>query len=94
MLAMNWLQNLKAVAIPLQLHCHATTGLSTTTITKCVEAGIDNVDTAISSMSMTYGPATESVVSIFKVQSNTGLDIGKLEEIAAYLERFEKIRSI
>lgn len=82
----------KAVAIPLQLHCHATTGLSTTTITKCVEAGIDNVDTAISSMSMTYGhSATESVVSIFKdSERNTGLDIGKLEEIAAYFREVRK----
>ena len=82
----------KAVAIPLQLHCHATTGLSTTTITKCVEAGIDNVDTAISSMSITYGhSATESVVSIFKdSERDTGLDIGKLEEIAAYFREVRK----
>ena len=82
----------KAVNIPLQLHPHATTGLSTTTITKCVEAGIDNVDTAISSMSMTYGhSATESVVSIFKdSERDTGLDIGKLEEIAAYFRGVRK----
>jgi oxaloacetate decarboxylase alpha subunit len=82
----------KAVAIPLQLHCHATTGMSTTTITKCVEAGIDNVDTAISSMSMTYGhSATESVVSIFKdSKRDTGLDIGKLEDIAAYFRGVRK----
>jgi len=82
----------KAVSIPLQLHCHATTGLSTTTITKCVEAGIDRVDTAISSMSMTYGhSATESVVSIFKDSDrDTGLDIGKLEEIAAYFREVRK----
>ena len=82
----------KAVNIPLQLHPHATTGLSTTTITKCVEAGIDNVDTAISSMSMTYGhSATESVVSVFKdSERDTGLDIGKLEEIAAYFRGVRK----
>jgi oxaloacetate decarboxylase alpha subunit len=82
----------KAVAIPLQLHCHATTGMSTTTITKCVEAGIDNVDTAISSMSMTYGhSATESVVSIFKdSKRDTGLDIGKLEDISAYFRDVRK----
>jgi oxaloacetate decarboxylase alpha subunit len=82
----------KAVAIPLQLHCHATTGMSTTTITKCVEAGIDNVDTAISSMSMTYGhSATESVVSIFKdSERDSGLDIGKLEDIASYFRDVRK----
>jgi len=82
----------KAVSIPLQLHAHATTGLSTTTITKCVEAGIDNVDTAISSMSMTYGhSATESVVSIFQGSDrDTGLKIDKLEEIAAYFREVRK----
>ena len=81
-----------AVSIPLQLHCHATTGLSTSTIMKCVEAGIDNVDTAISSMSMTYGhSATESVVSIFKgTERDTGLDINQLEGIAAYFRDVRK----
>ena len=82
----------KAVAIPIQLHAHATTGLSTTTITKCVEAGIDNVDTAISSMSMTYGhSATESVVSIFQGQErDTGLNVEKIEEVAAYFRQVRK----
>ena len=81
----------QSIGIPIQVHAHATTGLSTSTILKCVEAGIDNVDTAISSMSMTYGhSATESVVSIFKGQvRDTGLDINKLESIAAY---FREVR--
>ena len=82
----------KSIDIPIQLHAHATTGLSTTTITKCVEAGIDNVDTSISSMSMTYGhSATESVVSIFEGgEHDTGLDIVKLEEISAYFREVRK----
>ncbi|MGK0375359.1 MAG: oxaloacetate decarboxylase alpha subunit [Arenicella sp.] len=82
----------KTVDIPIQLHAHATTGLSTATITKCVEAGIDNVDTSISSMSMTYGhSATESVVSIFEGgERDTGLDIIKLEEISAYFRQVRK----
>lgn len=82
----------QALSIPVQLHAHATTGLSTSTIMKCVEAGIDRVDTAISSMSMTYGhSATESVVSIFKgTERDSGLDIEKLEEIAAYFREVRK----
>jgi len=82
----------QAVSIPLQLHAHATTGLSTSTIMKCVEAGIDRVDTAISSMSMTYGHSpTESVVSIFEgTERDSGLDIVKLEEIAAYFREVRK----
>ena len=81
-----------ACDIPIQLHCHATTGLSTATILKCVEAGIDNVDTAISSMSMTYGhSATESVVAILQgTDRDTGLDIHKLEEIAALFREVRK----
>lgn len=78
--------------IPVHLHCHATTGLSTSTIVKCVEAGIDNVDTSISSMSMTYGHSpTESVVAILQeTERDTGLDIQKLEDIAAYFREVRK----
>jgi len=78
--------------IPIHMHCHATTGLSTATILKCVEAGIDNVDTSISSMSMTYGHSpTESVVAILQQSDrDTGLDIEKLEEIAAYFREVRK----
>ncbi|MDG1388640.1 MAG: sodium-extruding oxaloacetate decarboxylase subunit alpha [Halioglobus sp.] len=78
--------------IPIHMHCHATTGLSTSTILKCVEAGIDNVDTSISSMSMTYGHSpTESVVAMLKgTDRDTGLDIEKMEEIAAYFRQVRK----
>ena len=86
-------QSLKqTIDIPIHMQSHATTGLSTATIMKCVEAGIDNVDTAISSMSMTYGhSATESVVSIFEdTERDTGLNIELLEEIAAYFRGIRK----
>ena len=76
----------EAVAIPIHMHCHATTGLSTATYLKAVEAGIDNLDGAISSMSMTYGhSATESLVAMLAdTMRPTGLDLTLLEEIAAY----------
>lgn len=82
----------QTIDIPIHMQSHATTGLSTATIMKCVEAGIDNVDTAISSMSMTYGhSATESVVAIFEdTDSDTGLNIELLEEIAAYFRDVRK----
>jgi oxaloacetate decarboxylase alpha subunit len=82
----------ETVDIPIQLHAHATTGLSTATITKAVEAGVDVVDTAISSMSMTYGHSpTESIVSIFEgTDRDTGLNIDLLEEIAAYFRNVRK----
>ena len=82
----------KAITIPIQLHAHATTGLSTATILKCVEAGIDNIDTAISSMSMTYGHSpTETIVSIFaNSQYDTGLDMTLLQDIADYFREVRK----
>jgi|TARA_B110000902_G_scaffold261643_1_gene336833 oxaloacetate decarboxylase alpha subunit len=81
-----------AIDIPLHLHCHATTGLSTATILKAAEAGIERVDSAISSMSMTYGHSpTESVVAMLQgTDRDTGLDIKLLEEIAAYFRVVRK----
>jgi len=78
--------------MPVHMQCHATTGLSTAAILKAAEAGIDNVDTSISSMSMTYGHSpTESVVSIFEGSDrDTGLDITALEEVAAYFREVRK----
>ncbi|NLQ18157.1 sodium-extruding oxaloacetate decarboxylase subunit alpha [Marinomonas sp. M1K-6] len=78
--------------LEVQLHAHATSGLSDMTILKAVEAGIDRVDTAISSMSMTYGhSATESVVAALQgTERDTGLDLALLEEIAAYFREVRK----
>ncbi len=82
----------ETVAPPIALHSHATTGLSTAAITKAAEAGIDMVDAAISSMSMTTGhSATESVVSIMDgTDRETGLNLEKLEEIAEYFRPVRK----
>src|SRR2546427_12168303 len=79
------------VRIPVALHTHATTGMSTAAIVKAVEAGVDYVDTSISSMSMTYGhSATESIVTVLEgTPRDTDLDLRLLEEIAAY---FRKVR--
>ena len=82
----------KTVQIPIHMQCHATTGLSTATYLKSIEAGVDNVDTAISSMSMTYGHSpTESVVAILQgTERDTGLNMVLLEEIAAYFREVRK----
>ncbi|NWN81631.1 MAG: sodium-extruding oxaloacetate decarboxylase subunit alpha [Halomonas sp.] len=82
----------KAVDIPIHMQCHATTGMSTATAIKAAEAGIDNVDAAISSMAMTYGHSpTESVVAILQgSERDTGLDLELLEEIAAYFREVRK----
>ena len=82
----------EALSIPVHMQCHATTGMSTAACIKAAEAGIDNIDTSISSMSMTYGHSpTESLVAILDgTERDTGLDLILLEEIAAYFREVRK----
>ena len=74
------------------MHCHATTGLSSATYQKAIEAGVDVLDTAISSMSQTYGhSATETLVAMVEdTDRATGYDMVLLEEIAAYFREVRK----
>jgi oxaloacetate decarboxylase alpha subunit len=91
--AFDLVSRLKAsLDIPVHMQCHATTGMSTATYLKAIEAGVDNVDTAISSMSMTYGhSATESLVALLQDEErDTGLNIELLEEIAGYFREVRK----
>ncbi|RWU11712.1 oxaloacetate decarboxylase subunit alpha [Pseudidiomarina gelatinasegens] len=82
----------KTVDIPIAMQCHATTGLSTATYQKAIDAGIDMLDTAISSMSMTYGhSATETIVAMTEgTERDTGLELEKLEKIASYFREVRK----
>ena len=80
------------IDIPLHLHSHATTGMSTTTAIKCIEAGLDNVDTSISSMSMTYGhSATETLVGILQdTKYDTNIRLDSLVSIATHFRKVRK----
>jgi oxaloacetate decarboxylase alpha subunit len=80
------------IGLPVHSQSHATTGMSVATIVKQIEAGIDNVDTAISSMSMTYGHSpTETINAIFHNQpGDPGLDLDLLAEIAEYFRLVRK----
>ena len=82
----------KRFDIELHLHCHSTTGMAEMALLKAVEAGVDGIDTAISSMSGTYGhPATESMVATLQgTEYDTGLDIPRLEKISAYFRNVRK----
>ena len=82
----------KKTSIPINIHTHATTGLSVATLLKAAEAGADILDTAISSMSMgTSHSPTETMVEIFRgTEWDTGLDINLLLEIAAYFREVRK----
>ncbi|MCL2230992.1 MAG: sodium-extruding oxaloacetate decarboxylase subunit alpha [Treponema sp.] len=82
----------KVTSLPIEIHTHATTGMSVATLTKCAEAGAEILDTTISSMSMgTSHSPTETMVEIFKgTEYDTGLDTNLLLEIAAY---FREVRN-
>lgn len=80
------------VDLPVEIHTHATTGLSVATLLKGAEAGADWLDTAISSMSMgTSHSPTETVVEMLKgTDLDTGLDTAALLELAAYFREIRK----
>jgi len=82
----------KVTSLPVEIHTHATTGMSVATLVKCAEAGAEILDTTISSMSMgTSHSPTETMVEIFKgTEYDTGLDINLLLEIAAYFREVRK----
>lgn len=82
----------KRYDVELHLHCHSTTGMAEMALLKAIEAGVDGVDTSISSMSGTYGhPATESIVATLQgTPYDTGLQIPELEKIAAYFRDVRK----
>jgi len=86
-------KRLKAeVGLPVQLHTHFTSGMATSAVLKAVEAGVDVVDTAISSLALgSSQPPTESVVAMLKdTPRDTGLDLGLLSEIAHYFAEVRK----
>ncbi|MDR0411160.1 MAG: sodium-extruding oxaloacetate decarboxylase subunit alpha [Treponema sp.] len=82
----------KAISIPIEIHSHATTGMSVAALTKAAEAGAEILDTAISPLAMgTSHSPTETMVEIFKgTEYDTGLDSDLLLEIAAYFREIKK----
>ena len=87
--AFHLVSNLKqTLSIPIHMQTHATIGMSSATNMKAIEAGIDNIDTSISSLSMTYGhSATETMNAIFEGQErHIDLDMEALEECSNYFK--------
>jgi oxaloacetate decarboxylase alpha subunit len=78
--------------IPVQLHCHYTSGMASMTYLKAVEAGVDVLDCAASSMAMQSSqPATESIVAALQnTPYDTGLDLNLLSEISQYFKEVRK----
>ena len=80
----------KNLKIPIHLHTHSTTGLADATNLKAYEAGVDNIDTSISSFSNLYAhTATESFISMIYKDNENPYDMNLLTNIA---EHFQSIR--
>ena len=82
----------KNIKLPIHLHTHATTGLVGMNMQCAIDAGVDMVDTAISTLSMgTSHYATECIVAALKgTPRDTGLDLNLLEEINDYFKEVKK----
>lgn len=80
------------VGLPVQFHTHSTSGMATASVIKAVEAGVDVVDTAVSSLAgMTSQPAAEPVVaSLRNTAWDTGLDLGRIAQISDYFAEIRK----
>ena len=80
------------VKAPIHLHTHYTSGMAMASVLKAVEAGVDIVDTAISSLAMvTSQPPTETLVRIMQESPrDTGLNLGLLAQISAYFAEVRK----
>ncbi len=76
------------VGLPVQLHCHYTSGMASMAYLKAVEAGVDVIDTANAALAMGASqPATDSLVAALKgTPYDTDLDLHLLSEISDYFK--------
>ena len=80
------------LSLPLHLHSHCTSGMAPMSYMMAIEAGVDNLDTALSPLSQgTSQPATEALIAALQgTPFDTGLDLGPLKEIADYFYEVRK----
>ncbi|SKA03743.1 oxaloacetate decarboxylase, alpha subunit [Pilibacter termitis] len=76
------------IDLPIDLHTHATSGISEMMYLKAAEAGVDYIDTAISPFAGgTSQPPTECLhLALNNAGFDTGLDTEKLVEVADYFK--------
>ena len=74
--------------LPVQVHCHYTSGMAAMSYLAAAAAGADVIDCAISPLSMgTSQPATEAMVAAFqRGPHDTGLELEKLAPVARHFK--------
>ena len=77
------------VGIPVQMHCHATSGMAYATYISGVQAGAEAFDCAIGPMAgFSSQPPVETMVSIFKeTEYSVDLDMNALMKIGKYFDK-------
>ena len=80
------------IDIPVQLHAHYTSGMASMTYMKAIEAGVDVIDCAISTMALqTSQPAIETMVaSLESSPYKTNIDLPRLSKVADYFKEARK----
>jgi len=78
----------KEINLPIHLHTHDTSSVQSATYLKAIEAGVDAIDVAISSMSgLTSQPNFNSIVNMMKGhERECKMELGKLNEFSNYWE--------
>jgi len=76
----------KEVGLPVQLHCHYTSGMASMAYLKAAEAGVDVIDTANAALAMGASqPATDAMVAAFQGTAyDTGLDLELLSRVSKH----------
>ena len=79
----------KVTNVPLQLHCHYTSGMASMSVLKAMEAGVDIVDTCLAPLALrTAQPAVEPLLlTLGGTDRDPGLDMDRLLELGDMLEK-------
>jgi oxaloacetate decarboxylase alpha subunit len=96
-MAFDLVSTLKAeLGLPVQLHCHASSGMSVASYLMAANAGVDVIDTATAPISFsTSQPAVETLVAVFAgTDRDPGLDIKELEAVERHFAAVESGRCI
>ena len=84
------------IGLPVQLHCHASSGMAVATYMKAAEAGVDIIDTATAPLSFsTSQPAAETLAACLSgTERDPGLDMEAMERVEEHFAQAEAGRCI
>lgn len=84
------------IGLPVQLHCHASSGMAVASYLKASEAGVDVIDTATASMAFsTSQPAAETMLACFAgTDRDPGLSVPEMEKVEDHFGRLSESRCV